>query len=47
MVVPKGQAEVIYKIIRDRGGVVEYKRYPDEVTVGVKRRICVMHMSES
>jgi len=30
MVVPKGQAEVIYKTIRDRGGVVEYKLYPGE-----------------
>ncbi|KDR71917.1 hypothetical protein GALMADRAFT_143675 [Galerina marginata CBS 339.88] len=30
MVVPKDQAEAIYKSIRDRGGIVEYKLYPGE-----------------
>jgi len=30
MVVPKGQAEAIYKSIQDRGGVVEYKLYAGE-----------------
>ncbi|CAA7263866.1 unnamed protein product [Cyclocybe aegerita] len=30
MVVPKDQAESIYKIIKERGGVVEYKLYPGE-----------------
>jgi dipeptidyl aminopeptidase/acylaminoacyl peptidase len=30
MVVPKDQAEAIYKIIKDRGGTVEYKLYPGE-----------------
>ena len=29
-VVPKGQAEAIYKSIQDRGGVVEYKLYAGE-----------------
>ncbi|KAF8970860.1 Alpha/Beta hydrolase protein [Flammula alnicola] len=30
MVVPKDQAEAIYKSIQNRGGVVEYKLYPGE-----------------
>ncbi|PPQ68180.1 hypothetical protein CVT24_005066 [Panaeolus cyanescens] len=30
MVVPKDQAETIYKSIKERGGVVEYKLYPGE-----------------
>ena len=30
MVVPKGQAEAIYKSIKDRGGVVELKLYEGE-----------------
>ena len=30
MVVPKDQAEMIYKSIKERGGDVEYKLYPGE-----------------
>ena len=30
MVVPKDQAETIYKSIKERGGDVEYKLYPGE-----------------
>ena len=30
MVVPKEQAEAIYDNIKRRGGVVEYKLYPEE-----------------